>query len=681
MKIIFYFFVLLCYNLHAQKTNDSIANFDNYFIHGDKVRSKTLDINPEIRVLTFADGNLDSVINNNLKALKLCETFNDKYFTPTIYLNLISSYKNKQEYTLAKFYVNKGITLAKKNDFKSWLVVYETELGNIYQKENNFNKSVAHYKKALHYAKKPFYIINIKMALAALYINSNNSDDKKEAYTIAREYLNEILALQKKIANDLTPKEKSHLDIYLIYTYEYLATVAENFQEKIKNLNKGLAIAQNKNNPRYIAYIYRSFSRNFLGKGKYNEAERFLKKLIIISNQNNYIDYLSNAYSWMAQIKEKKGDYKAAIIYGDSLKTYNKNKISLETEAALFNAYYHLEDYYSSSTIAKGLIKRLDSLVSTSKEQVYIDYGKKYQTDKKIQENELLKKENQIKALEVSKQKKARNFLILLSVLGLITLSVTYNRFRAKKKMAKVLEEQNTIITNQKFELEKSNANKQRLFGIIAHDLVNPFNAILGYTQLLENDYESFKDKERKKFISTINKYANNNYKLTRTLLDWAKLQQERLIVNKTKLECKEIVTEALKPYQVLADKKEITVTTNIAENCYVEADKNMMQIVIGNLFVNAIKFTPQKGEVILNLNKNSDGTVTIEIKDNGLGMTQEHLNNLFDITKVKILKGTNNEQGHGLGLILCKELMELQKGTIQMFSQVNKGSTVVLSI
>lgn len=203
----------------------------------------------------------------------------------------------------------------------------------------------------------------------------------------------------------------------------------------------------------------------------------------------------------------------------------------------------------------------------------------------------------------------------------------------------------------------------------------------MGYTNLLEDDYDSFSEQERKEFIATINKYATNNYTLTRTLLDWAKVQQDKLVVHKATLNCKEIVKIAIQPYQVLADKKQLQININIPDQTYIEADKNMMQTVIGNLVVNAIKFTPQNGEINLLLDKNKDGTVTLEITDNGIGMTQEQLNDLFDITKRNTVKGTNNEKGNGLGLILCKELMELQQGTLQLFSKLNNGSRAVLTI
>ncbi len=384
----------------------------------------------------------------------------------------------------------------------------------------------------------------------------------------------------------------------------------------------------------------------------------------------------------LISLSNEVGKFEKSLEYIEILKTYQKTvRNTRAINFHSFKAKQGLNQFEEANGFAEMYMSYMDSVYNNAKDFKYAEFAKKYETEKKEQENNLLKKENQIKDLEVAKQKTARNYLMLLSVLGLITLAVTYNRFRAMRKTAKVLAEQNTIISNQKVELEKSNANKQKLFGIIAHDLINPFNAILGYTQLLEEDYDSFDEEQRKQFVATINKYANSNYILTRTLLDWAKVQQDRLVANKIQLNCKAIVTAAIQPYLVLANKKKIKVVTNVSESITLQADQNMMKTVVGNLFVNAIKFTPQGGKIICNLNKNEDNTITLEIADNGIGMTQDQLNNLFNVAKATSLKGTNNEKGNGLGLILCKELMELQNGTLQIFSQPNKGSKALVTI
>lgn len=388
--------------------------------------------------------------------------------------------------------------------------------------------------------------------------------------------------------------------------------------------------------------------------------------------ENNYYEAKKYFEKYIHLAKDKEGGYTINSTNLENLRKINDYGVQIHKGIKDFEKalYYSIE-----------LNHLLDSINKKKVNEVYAEYGKKYQTEKKEQENKLLKTENQVKQLELEQQKTTRNYLILLSILGVITLGVTYNRLRSKKKAAEILEKQNRIIKDQKVELEKSNANKQRLFGIIAHDLVNPFNAILGYTNLLDEDYDSFNEEERKIFIKTINKYATSNYNLTRTLLDWAKVQQDRLVVKKARVNCFEVVQDAIKPYQVLADKKQIQVQTHIDEAIFIQADKNMIQTVIGNLFVNAVKYTNENGEIKLGLEKQEDGTVTISIEDNGIGMTQEQLNNLFDITKITTVKGTANEKSNGLGLILCKELMELQKGALHLFSQKNKGSRAVVTI
>jgi signal transduction histidine kinase len=281
----------------------------------------------------------------------------------------------------------------------------------------------------------------------------------------------------------------------------------------------------------------------------------------------------------------------------------------------------------------------------------------------------------------LNKQTINLNYLIMISVMGLITIGILYYLFRIKRKRFL----RSTIIKHhkEKEELKKSNDSKRCILGIIAHDLVAPFNAILGYTSLLENDYDRLNEKERKQFICIINKYAKSNYNFTRTLLDWAKVRQDQLVVFKETLSCKEIIKTAIHPYRILADKKNIRINTNFSENVIIKADKNMMQSVIGNLFVNAVKFTPKNGEINLYLHKNKVGLVEIKIEDNGIGMTEKQLDNLFDITKTKTntRQGTSNEKGNGLGLISSKELMELQKGTLKIFSKKNIGTIAVLNI
>ncbi|MCI2228276.1 ATP-binding protein [Polaribacter sp. MSW13] len=375
------------------------------------------------------------------------------------------------------------------------------------------------------------------------------------------------------------------------------------------------------------------------------------------------------------------GKTKLALEFIDEFIDYNaKNPGVLDSHTLVYN-YLKKNNFKKASLQAQKYIQFLKKGKENLKEAAYIKYGKKYQAEKKTHEYELLKKENIIKDLEIKKQTTRCNYLIFFYLFGLIFVIFTYNRFRLKRNVANSLAKQNEILKKKKVILEKSNANKQKLFSIISHDLIGPFNAVLGYTKLLDEDYENFTEKERKKFIHIINTYANKNYILTRSLLDWAKVQQDRLKVRKSKLNFEEVIASTIASYQLLADKKNINVRVIIGDKVVVEADRIMMQTVIGNLFINAIKFSHINGTIIFKLYKNNEGKETLEIRDNGIGMNQEELKTLFDLEKVNIKKGTNNERGNGIGLVMAKELIELQNGTLQILSEKGKGSIAIITI
>ena len=604
------------------------------------------------------------------EAYKLTKTKKDSTLLPYIYFNYADTYLKLSNNEKIFFYLNKVIELVSWDSHNYLLSRVYNYIGFVHQLNDNFDLAILNYKTILKKTKYQFSINLANANITEIYINN-------QQYEIAKIYIDSIFEYYLKN----TKEGENHKE--LAFMYLYLTYYTDSVKEKIKFVDKGVLLTKNRpiHNKvtalQFRAKFYSELNNFELAIDNYNEILYLLDR--------GQLDYkVASVYHDLAKLYLDKRHYEKTIIQLDSARKYikkNNLKLKIKNTTLYYTTYELLKDFQSAYFFIKQNIKLRDSIKSITIDSLYIAYGKKYQTEKKIQENELLKKENKIQELEVKKQTTNRNYLLLFSVMGLIMLGVTYNRFRLKRKTANALASQNAIIGNQKIELEKSNENKQKLFGIVAHDLVNPFNAILGYTKLLDDDYDSFNEEERKQFISIINTYATNNYKLTRTLLDWAKVQQDRLVVKKTKLNCKNIVQEAIQPYLVLADKKQIQINTYIPEHTFIEADKNMMQTVIGNLVVNAIKFTTEKGKINLHLYKNKDGTVNLEIKDNGIGMSQEQLNNLFDITKINTLNGTNNEKGNGLGLILCKELMELQQGSLQLFSKRNTGSRAIVTI
>ncbi len=229
-------------------------------------------------------------------------------------------------------------------------------------------------------------------------------------------------------------------------------------------------------------------------------------------------------------------------------------------------------------------------------------------------------------------------------------------------------------------ELKAANASKDKFFSIIAHDLKNPFNGIIGLTSLLLEDYDSFPPAEQKEFIRDIKTTAENTFRLLQNLLEWSQTQTGKIHFEPEQLMVASITDEIVDLVKTSAGNKNIVIESNIPPGISLFADRNMIQTVIRNLLLNAVKFTRSGGRIELSA-RNAGRMVEIAVTDNGIGIGPETFNKLFCIDCNVVSYGTEGEQGTGLGLILCKEFVEKNSGTIRVESEVGKGSTFTISI
>jgi PAS domain S-box-containing protein len=237
----------------------------------------------------------------------------------------------------------------------------------------------------------------------------------------------------------------------------------------------------------------------------------------------------------------------------------------------------------------------------------------------------------------------------------------------------KLVEEQQKLTEQQ---LKEANITKDKFFSIIAHDLRSPFTSILGFTRLLNDEYDDFSDEERKSMVKQIQNSTESTFQLLDNLLAWAKTQLGRTIYNPETFTLESLVTESVKQTTPQAQIKNITISSDKIEDVTLYADQNMIRTVLRNLLSNAVKFSFPKGNIELETNLRNH-QLTISITDHGTGINPDVLNKLFSLTEqATTTKGTANEKGTGLGLILCKEFVERNGGTISVKSKVGKGST-----
>jgi signal transduction histidine kinase/ligand-binding sensor domain-containing protein len=249
-------------------------------------------------------------------------------------------------------------------------------------------------------------------------------------------------------------------------------------------------------------------------------------------------------------------------------------------------------------------------------------------------------------------------------------LTETNEQLMAKQEMI-IMQAENLKETNQK--LTVLNATKDKFFSIIAHDLKNPFNSILGFSEILLTKFKNLTEEKKQKYIEYIYESSQRIYRLLENLLQWASTQTGNIHFNPEVFDLSEVVDANYNLVKEILEKKKIVFVKNIPDNTRVFADRNMINTVVRNLLGNASKFT-KNGEISIDIKTNKD-YLEIRIADSGIGIPENKLASIFEMDQAKSTKGTANETGTGLGLILCKEFIEKNNGKIWVESEEGKGS------
>ncbi len=224
-------------------------------------------------------------------------------------------------------------------------------------------------------------------------------------------------------------------------------------------------------------------------------------------------------------------------------------------------------------------------------------------------------------------------------------------------------------------EMRKLNSEKDKLLSMVAHDLRSPFQGFLGLTSMMSTEIENFTNEELKDLGNEMNQKVNNLYLLLTDLLDWGKFQQGNLLCVAEKIDVTETTEQIIDTIIDSADRKGITITNNIKNGTFAYADKRMVRSVLRNLLSNAVKFTSYGGQISLDAKKVEGVMIECTIADTGIGIPEDMLHKLFTDERHEGREGTKGEESYGLGLSLCKELVEKNGGTIRAKSEELKGS------
>lgn len=408
---------------------------------------------------------------------------------------------------------------------------------------------------------------------------------------------------------------------------------------------------------------------------QHDQAIRVFQELINNRSELN-IDDLSLIYINLAYIYEFRflNDPEKVVEYGEKgLKLAQQSKINTYEHMAnelLSENYLFLGNYKKAYEHLKNTLKTREAFYHTDLKLKLRARGLEY--DLKQREVQLEHKRNQLFIVV------AALGCILLIFTVLVTIIMMKNN--KQRKLLKELNKKNDLISQQIDQLAMLNVEKDKYFSIIGHDLRAPTANILQLSQMLKNKVNSRDYEDIPQMASWIESAAQNSLHLLNDLTSWAKSQSDRLEINTQPLSLKEALREPLEYATSSAKQKNISIRVDLPDNTWVDTDSNLLKTVLRNLLSNAVKFTPPNGSIAVSAEQ-TGSWVTVAIEDTGIGMSEELQNKLFQLTNDKIRPSTEGEKSTGLGLLLVKEFVQKLGGSLQVESEVDKGTTFYFTL
>jgi two-component system sensor histidine kinase/response regulator len=485
-------------------------------------------------------------------------------------------------------------------------------------------------------------------------------------------------------------------------TFSSLVNIAEiytsnnEFDLALEYNLKALQIGKDAHNSSGVAIALFNVGNIYCKKEEYKKALAYLREALALSESINDKEGVAYCYNSMAQAFEGTGHLATSVHYAEmglrEAESLGSIELVKESYAVLYAAHERLRNFEKALYYRNQEIGLKDSMFTIEKERKVNGLQSSYDLAQKQHQIDLLNKNKIIQQEAIEKEKFQRlTFTAAALLLSLALLFLIWNNV-LKRRKNRLLRKQNEEITRQKLAitkqhakiheqnilLEKSNAVKNRLFSIVSHDLRSPLNSLQGIVSLME--IKTLSEAETKKISSMIALQVNTTVHLLDNLLSWAKNQMESLQADPKEFDLQRAIADGIQLMQWSADNKNIKLKNEIENAIPVIADTAMIDIIIRNLIGNAIKFS--KANDVVSVEAIPNGKfVKVIVKDTGQGISLENQSKIFNNGDTFTTPGTSNEKGTGLGLGLCKELVEKNGGKIWFESQPGKGSSFMFTI
>lgn len=625
-------------------------------------------------------------------------------------LLVLSSEYEYVDVSKSKLFVEEAINIIKEKGLRRSLARAYHNLGSIHRVGGDLYAALSADKTALEAA----ILVNDSSAIAIGYNNvANNYYDLGE-YDEAYLYFSQSYKIAGRISDSL-------ISTIALHNLGRVLKEAGQYEKALDRINASREMSRKIHDIAGEPYSLFEIGDILLRQGQYDSAFNMLTETLRLSQQQNLRILLPKSMINIAEIFVRKGDYQRALAYYDTayehylksndqfgiaevnlgrgqayvaMKRYDEALRYIESSLAhaqKMNAHIlELKCFYTLSTLweIRGDYKKAlhyfklheqveDTLFTIDMQSKLMDDQLRFETELKDYQIAALSRQQRASKDELKKQELVRNILVVVMALSGILLITVYRSGQRRRKINALLLQHQEETEKRSEELEKLNQVKDKFFSIISHDLRSPINALAGLLDLL--DKGAILPTELPEHIKELRVRFHHTRTLLNNLLDWTLLQMDKLNLQATRIDVNKLVEENIQLLGPMQN-KEIAIQNDVPKPCLAFADSNTINLVIRNLITNALKFTNDGGKVLIRaVDQSNEWQVSVE--DNGIGMKPEVLKILFDKTAPYTTRGTANEKGTGLGLILCKEFVEKNGGRIWVESTEGSGSTFFFTL
>lgn len=650
--VFFVYMIILSPSIYAQTSSDSLI-----------ISISGLDDTTQVRILTescwkYRSTDPDKAMKYGLTALDKVKQIPENKYLPEIYNYLGIIYGNIGKLDSAYLFYDLGLNIAEEYNDSSQISYSLNNIGDYYYKKSLFSTSLWYIFRAYEI----FEIIDDSIGMAyalndigEIYLRQNNYNKALEHFSRSKELrtrLNDDRGIAKSLINlALTYLKQGEIDLSeetYNSAFEYSSKAnytkgkswiksglseiffyKKQFHKALENGFKALKIDKKIGNKYGEIINLNQIGKIYLSQGKFNKSEEYLEMARKESERTGHLDQMMISHNYLRELSLISGNYR--------------------------NAYKHMKDFEA--------IK--DSIYSLESANQIADLQTAFLIEKKEKENEILRKDLEF-------EQKTNKYLLIISLLISGILFLLYAVIRAKKKSIKKLNDIN-------LQLNELNTQKDKMFSIIGHDLKNPAGSLNNFLEILYEEYETLSKEDTREILKHSYHASERLQNQLLDLLEWGTVSSGLIDFNTEEINLDIVVEGICELHRPTAKIKNITLD-HIKSECVINSDTKMITTVLRNFVNNSIKFTPEGGKITVSYYED-ECHYFISTKDTGVGIDSEKIDNLFRIDKVSSARGTAEEEGSGLGLLICNEFAKKCGGMIDVKSKVGEGSEFIIKL